>query len=466
MDKSKSTKMDFTNFSKYAKELLETMNNAGLAISVFTSDEVLFEKGIGFRDISKKLPFTSETLFPIASHTKTFTSTAIAMLVEDGLLDWDIPIRSYYPKFKLKDSMASEKATIRDVLSHTTGLPNHQFIVMNSDWSYKKIIDRLPYLESVFDFRSKFFYCNLHYLFASFLIEELTGKSYFSFVSERILKPLGMKNTNFSIETTNKSDNTATGYSFSNDGFKEEPYPELKEIAAGAGSINSCLGDMHKWIQFHLNKGKVNGKQLFSEKTMQELYAILTLNPNDLYKQIIPDKNYVPFSGYALGWSAIFYRGGIIFQNYGAGFGCVLNAGFLPQQDIGFVIFSNTSGSTIPACLNVYIADQALGLKVVNWGIKMKEFEVKMKKLMERNYQEAMKKQKKNSKLSHPLEDYVGIFHHPGYGKLEFSLQNNQLKASYGKGSEHKMDHYHYDTFSMTIDRFKETKFITFRTNA
>lgn len=463
---TKSPEMDFKKLREFATEQLNFMNNVGLAISVLTSKDVLFEEGFGFRDISKKLPFTSETLFPIASHTKSFTSTAIAMLVDDGLIEWDIPIRNYYPKFKLKDQMASERTTIRDVLSHTTGLANHQFTVMSSDWTYKKIIDRLPYLEPLYDFRSKFFYCNLHYLFASFLIEELSGNSYQSFISNRILKPLGMKNTNFSIEEIMKSDNRTKGYDFLNNSFEEQEYFELKDIAAGAGCINSCLKDMQKWIQFHLNKGKVNGKELLSERTMQELYIVQKLNQNDLYMQIIPDKYYVQASGYGLGWTTIFYRSEKILQHYGSGLGAALNAGFLPEKDIGFVFFSNTTGSTTPAYLNVYIADQALGLKPIDWASKIKEMWGKMQKVIEQKNQAMKKLQKKHTKPSHPIDDYLGIYYNPSYGTLEISSIDNQLKASYGEGSLHKMEHYHYDTFEMTIEQFKVTKLITFRTNS
>jgi len=462
---NKNLELNFTDFRDYTNEQLEFMNNAGLAVSVFTSDKVLFEEGFGYRDIAKKLPITSETIFPIASHSKSFTSTAIAILVDDGLLDWDTPVRSYYPKFKLNDRMASEKATIRDILSHTTGLPNHQFMVMNSDWTYKEIVNRLPYLEPIYDFRTKFHYCNLHYILASYLIEELSGKPFFTFVRDRILKPLKMDNTNFSIKEMNKSTNKTKGYNFTNNGFEEQEYLELKNIAAGAGCINSCLDDMHKWIQFHLNKGKVNGKQLISEEKLRELYVVQRLNQNDLYMQIIPDKNYVQASGYGLGWSSIFYRGGKIIQHYGGGLGVACNAGFLPQQDVGYVIFSNTTGSTTPAYLNVLLADQILGLDIVNWGVKIKEMWVKMNQAMKMRREEANKLQSTKTKPSHPLKDYIGVYKHPAYGKLEFSLEENQLKASYGNASKLPVEHYNFDSFKMRIDSFKETKNILFKTN-
>ncbi|MGC9779050.1 MAG: beta-lactamase family protein [Candidatus Heimdallarchaeota archaeon] len=197
--------INFEKFRKYANEQIDLFKNAGIAVSFVSSNEVLFEEGFGYRNVPEKLPFTTKTLFPLGSHTKSFTATAIAMLVDRDLLDWDTPIRNYIPKFRLESPYASEKVTIRDVLSHTTGLPHHQFTFMNTEWNYKEIFKRLPHLKPVFEFRTKHKYSNLNYYFiATKIIEELTGKNYFSFMKDKFLKPLGMKNTNFSVEISLK----------------------------------------------------------------------------------------------------------------------------------------------------------------------------------------------------------------------------------------------------------------------
>ena len=178
---------------------------------------------------------------------------------------------------------------------------------------------------------------------------------------------------------------------------------------------------MHKWIQFHLNKGKVNGKQLISNETLQELYVVQRLNQNDLYMQIIPD-SFLCFKlqGLWFGRSSIFYRGGKIIQHYGRRLGVACNAGFLPQQEVGYVIFSNTTGSTTPAYLNVRLADQVLGLDIVNWGVKIKEMWVKMNQAMKMRREEPSKLQTTKTEPSHPLKDFVGIYKHPTMVALNF----------------------------------------------
>ena len=370
---NKSNEIDFKKFKNYAIEQLKLFNNVGIAISIFSNDKILFEEGIGYKDNLKKLPFTSRTLFPIGSHTKSITATAMAMLIDEGLTDWEKPIREYIPEFKLKDPLASERATIKDVMSHTTGLPHHQFAFMNSEWNYKDIFKRLPYLDPLFDFRAKHKYSNLNYFIVTKIIEELSGKTYFSFVKDRIFSPLGMKNTNFSINETYKLSDYTKGYKESENGFIEEEYIDLQYISAGAGSVNSCLEDMSKWIQFHLNKGKVNGKELISEKTLSNLYIQQKLDFNP-FVAIISEKNYFTNYGFALGWWNLDYRGTKIIQHYGTGPGLLFNGGFLPYNNIGFVIFSNTSGSDIPFYLNLYIADQVLGLEPFDMGARLKKF--------------------------------------------------------------------------------------------
>ncbi len=459
--------LDFELFSEYTSKNLGLFNNAGLVISVVSDKEILYEKGFGFRDIENKLPFTSKTLFPLGSHTKSFTATAIAMLVDNGKLNWDEPIRNYISDFKMKNPYVTERITIRDVLSHTTGLPHHQFTFMNSDWIYKDIFKRLPYLEQSHEFRTIHKYSNLNFFIATKIVEDLSEQDYFSFIKNEIFIPLGMKKTNFSITDSFKSNDFTFGYRISDDGFIKEIYPDLKFIATGAGNLNSCLEDMNKWLQFHLNYGKVNGKELISENVLRELYKTQRID-NNPFALISPNENYVQNYGFALGWWAIDYRGTKIIQHPGTGPGLIFNGGFMPKEKIGYAIFANTSGSDLPFILNFHIADQILGFEPYDWGDKLKEFEDMQTKAMAKKKNSQDDLQKKETKLSHPLEDYVGIYYHPGYGELEFYLEKNSLKAKYGKELNVETNHYHYETVTIKIIHlggFGVTKFVTFRDN-
>jgi len=459
--------IDFGIFKEYIKKQKEFSKNVGIAVSFVTGNEVLFEEGIGYRDLSDKLPFTPETIFPLGSHTKSFTATAIALLIDEGKFGWDEPIRNYIPKFQLKDPFVTEKCTIRDVLSHTTGFPHHQFMYMNSDWKYNQIFDRLQYLDLAFDFRTIHKYSNLNYMIATGIIEEITGRTYFSFLNEKFLKPLGMTRTNFSTQESFKSDNYSLGYRKTEEDFEKETYPDIKYFAGGAGSINSCLKDMSKWIQFHINKGKVKNKQLITEKTLENLYVMQRLDRNP-FSTIIPDKNYVQNYGYALGWWSINYRGMEMRQHIGTGQGIIFNGGFMPGNNLGYVLFSNTSGSDIPFYLNFDFVDQVLGLEQVYWGEKIREFEEKQTKVVEEQKRNFKDPQKRNTSPSHSIENFVGIYHHPGYGNLEFNIENNKLQCKYGEDSNIELNHYHYNTYTInikTLGGFGTTKFVSFRDN-
>ena len=459
--------LDADALRKTIENDLQILKNAGTAYSIVSSDSILFEEGFGFRNLAEKLPFTPKTIFPLGSHTKMFTAHAIAMLVDQGKLVWDTPLKDFIPQFKMMDSFASEKMTLIDLLSHTTGLPHHQVMYMNAEWSYEQVFEKLPYLESFTEFRKQFKYANLNFLIATKIIEDISGENYFKFIERNIFKPLAMKNTNFSVDETFKTDNYSLGYRVTDDGFGEEEYPDIKIQAAGAGSMNSNLEDMNKWIQFLLNKGKIKEKSLISEKTLSKLYIAQRLD-NNPFAMIIPDKNYIQSYGFALGCWTINYRGTTIIQHYGTGPGITFNGGFMPELDIGFVLFSNTSGSDMPFIVNFHAADQILGLDVVDWGGKIKEFSEKMAQMQAEKSTQMKDPQKQKTKPSRPLKEFVGIFTHPGYGDLEFFIEDSELKVNYGKGSDVEVTHYHFDTFTLnikTLGGFGTKKLVTFRDN-
>lgn len=465
--------MNFDDFSSYLEEQRKIWNCEALGVSIVSKDDVLFKSGFGLRDMDQNLPFNTKTVFPIASHSKSFTATAMAMLVNDGIIDWDTPIRKYYPKFKLFDSYASEKATIRDLLAHTFGLAQHQFSFYNSEYTYRDVVNRIPHFEPILDFRVKHSYCNQNFVLASLLVEELndSGKDYFSFVQSRILDPLEMKETIFSTDEMYKLENHCKGYSYetAEKKFKEVNYPDIQYKAAGAGCINSTLEDMNKWIQFHLNKGNVKGDQLIDEKILRDLYQIQRLDDpqKNTYEMLIPGKNYVSIDGYALGWSVIDYRCSRIIRHFGTGYGIFCNTGFMPNEEIGFVLFSNTTENYLPLALDLYISDKYRGLDPVDWSTKILQFVDMQEKNGKAKKIEAEKAEQERTiiKPSYPLDEYVGKYYHPGYGTLEFFMDNKGLKVNYGKNSQVSIKHYDKDTYRITIDKFMMTKNVTFITN-
>ena len=230
--------VNFKQWDIHLKDTLELWKAPGLAAVVLKDNKVVYSRGFGYRDIENKSEMTKDTIHPIGSCTKSFTSTAIAMLVDEGKLEWNSPVQEFIPRFRLKDPIASSHVTIVDMLSHRTGLPRHDLVWINDEFTYEQILDKLPHLDPSADIRMKFQYCNLMYLAASVIIEELSGMSYNDFITRRIFKPLGMKNSNFSITEMQKTPNYAKPYKID---YKKEEFHitqcdfVVNDAATGAG---------------------------------------------------------------------------------------------------------------------------------------------------------------------------------------------------------------------------------------
>src|SRR5579884_3599427 len=186
-------------FEEFVGTIMQDWKVPGLAISIIKDGEIIFSNGFGKRDVDGGLEVTPQTLFPIASCSKAFTTTAMAMLADEGKLDWDTPVKHYLPTFKLYDSFVSEHMTPRDLVTHRSGLPRHDLMWYHSTRSRQELFDRLQYLEPSKDFRSLWQYQNLMYMTAGYLAGEVAGQSWEDLVQKRLFDPLGMTSSNFSV---------------------------------------------------------------------------------------------------------------------------------------------------------------------------------------------------------------------------------------------------------------------------
>src|SRR5437016_9054110 len=198
-DKSAEVAQKLAGFDAFMEKTLKDWNGPGIGVGIVVGDKLVFAKGYGYRDYGKKLAFTSGTVCPIASNTKLFTAVAAGMLVEDGKLTWDKPVRESVPTIRFYNEQLNNTVTLRDMLSHRTGITRHDTIWYKSDFTRKELFDRLKYLEPQEPVRQSFLYNNLMYCDAGYAIELQSGKRWEQFVRERILDPLGMKSTCYSI---------------------------------------------------------------------------------------------------------------------------------------------------------------------------------------------------------------------------------------------------------------------------
>src|SRR5688572_13794072 len=245
----------------FALRLLKEWNAPGVTIAVVEKNKVIYTGGFGYRDYEKKLPVTENTLFAIGSCTKAFTSSMLGMLEKEGKLTLDKPVRDYLPELVFKNDYTNKHATLRDMMSHRTGLPRHDYSWYGSTASRNELLERVRYQEPSFELREKYQYNNFMFMAQGIVIEKITGKSWEENMRERIFKPLGMNNTNVSVIDMEKAADRSLAYSSAGNKIKAIPYRNIDAIGP-AGSINSSAKDMANWLITWINDGKFNGKEI------------------------------------------------------------------------------------------------------------------------------------------------------------------------------------------------------------
>lgn len=422
-------------------KMLKEWNVPGVAIAVIHHDSVVFIDGFGYRDVEHKLPVTANTLFAIGSATKAFTTLLLGTLVDEGKLDWDKPVVSYLPAFKLKDSYATEHMTTRDLVTHVSGLPRHDAMWYNSSLTRREIFDRLQYLEPTAELRTKWQYQNLMFLSAGVLAEQITGKSWETLVGERIFMPLGMSASNVSVTDLAKAPDAALAYGSESDTTsKLLPYRNIDQIGP-AGAVNSNAVDMAKWVRFQLGNGTFDGKQVISAGTLKELHRPQVVMPvGHSAKELL-------FNLYAMGWMVEAYRGHQLVHHGGNIDGFTSLVTFMPDDDAGVVILTNMNTTELPTALMLSAYDRLLGFEKSDWNgrlLGMRDQTMALMKLGDSTADNADRVP--GTHPSHPLKDYVGEFEHPAYGVMAITMEKGGLKATYN-GISSRLEHYHYDVF-------------------
>src|SRR5262249_7262090 len=245
-------------FDDYMARVLKDWNGPGIGVGIVVGDKLVFAKGYGYRDYERKLPFTPGTVCPIASNTKLFTAVAAGMLVNEGKLTGDRPVRESVPSIKFYNEQLDNAITLRDMLSHRTGITRHDTIWYKSDFSRKELFDRLKYLEPQEPIRQSFLYNNLIFAGVGYMIELQSGKSWEQFVRDRILQPLDMKSTGYTIAEMVKQPEHGVGYTERRDSFElyHIPYYEDTDGVAPCGAIVSNIQDLSHWLIALMNEGK------------------------------------------------------------------------------------------------------------------------------------------------------------------------------------------------------------------
>jgi CubicO group peptidase (beta-lactamase class C family) len=442
----------------FADSVRKAWKVPGLALAIVMNNEVIMSEGFGQRNVKEQLPVTSNTLFAIGSSSKAFTAMCVGILSDEGKVDWDKPLRNYLPTFKLQDDFASARLSPRDLVTHRSGLPRHDMLWYGASFTRKEMFDRLQFLEPSKDFRTDFQYQNLMFLTAGYLVEQVSGSSWEGFVRSRIFQPLGMTDSNFSVLESQKAADFALPYQEKKEVVEQIPFRDITTIGP-AGSINSNLTDMTKWVLLNLNKGKAGATQVLSEAGLTQMHTP--------YMAIAQPLKYTELShgAYGLGWFIQNYRGHNRVSHGGNIDGFSALVSLFPQDNFGTVLLTNLNGNPLPGIVNNYVSDVLLNLEPVDWNARVKADVDKAKEESKKKESDEQAARKPNTKASHALADYAGEFEHAGYGVIKISSDGKVLKGGFNAFTL-ALEHWHYDVFRATLLEDEEEKMlVSFLTN-
>ncbi len=402
---------------QFVQSSMKEIGVPGLALAIVENNKVVLVEGFGWRDIEARLPVTSQTCFILGSTTKAFTTLAMAMLVEEGKISWDEPVRNYLPEFALKDEWATLRCTPRDLVTHRTGLPRHDLVWSGATLGPEEIVKVLRFLEPSRDFRTTYQYNNLMYIVAGVLIGRVAGLPWEDFLKQRIFTPLGMKNSGCTLQEYLASPEYSQAYNRRGEEYQALVFPSPeKKIMFGpraSGSVFSTAKDMARWLLFHLNEGEIEGQRLISAARLRELHTpqiIRPVNPAE-----IPD---IDHPSYALGWMIDSYRGHYRVHHGGSTMGFSSYVVLFPREKFGAALLTNLN-SNLPLLVANYISDLALGLPPIDWR----------KRLSSGPKPSSPPKPFASSEFKpiSPLADYTGEFSHPAYGQIKVNLEGDKL---------------------------------------
>ena len=442
---------------RLAADVMADWKVPGAAVAVVQDGKVALAQAYGQRDVEANLPVTPTTQFLIGSITKSFTATGVALLHNEGRLDWTKPVRDYIPEFRLNDPVATERVTVRDLLCHQSGLPRHDWVHLPGDRSAAELLGVMRYLELSRDIRAAYQYNNLCYNVAGLLIERLSGQSYEAFMRERLTDRLGMK-VSFSLDDLEASADAARPYMMHEDTRLPALRLPIRVIAAGA--INTSVADIAGWMRLHLGKGEFDGERLLPAALIGELHAPRIYNASP---------SFVGFGEehYGLGFRSSSYRGDrLVFHGGGwIGWGTLMT--LVPDFGIGVAVFTNRSPSQVPPTLTWYIVDRLRGRDPVDWRERFRKQREDSIAQFQVDKDAREKTRHKDTHPAHELADYAGDYEHPAYGVMSITEQGGALHWSW-RGMFATMAHRHYETFELpeVPDRLLPDKLaITFLTN-
>lgn len=455
------TPSDISEFENWIESSRKEWQIPGVAVGIVKDGKVVYANGFGEKKLGSGEKPDANTIFSIASVSKNITAAALAILVDEGKIGWDDRIIDHIPWFRFKDSWVTGEATIRDALVHRIGLGRIlgnrlQFMTKSPR---DTILYRMRFMDFEKPFRSSFVYNNVMYSLAGQVIEYADGRTWDQFLKERLFDPLEMRSTTTSITQLKETDNLA--YPHQEIDGKVVPIQRRNWDNAGpAGGVNSTINDLNKWMLMQLGKaGEYNGKRLISSRQMNEIHKSHTTRPTGdaLGAQ----------AGYGLGWMVTDYKGKRVLTHGGATDGFNTTMYLIPELNLGITAVGNTF-NRLGDAIAYQVLDFYLGDRSTDWSERFLNSHREAYKRASAAREKIHDSRIKQTRPSLALDKYIGVYHSPGYGKVEARKQGNNLVLRFWDDDdlEATLEHWHYDTFrAVWKNRAQREEFMQFHLN-
>ncbi len=460
------------DLDSYVANAMKTFGVPGMGVAIVKDGKVVVSKGYGVRKLGESTPVDEFTMFAIGSNTKAFTTAALATLIDAGRLSWDDRVYERLPGFVMYDPYVSHEMTIRDLLTHRSGMGLGEGDLLfwpHTTYTRDQIIYKLRFMKPHSSFRSRYAYDNLLYMTAGQIIPAVTGTSWDNYIRQHIFEPLGMKHSAVTNKDFKPGDDYAWPHSRVDGKLQVVPLEDLDNVGP-AGAINSCAADMARWVQVQLNRGKLpdRNERLFSEQRSREMWSPQTIVPmTDPPAAFAGLKT--NFADYALGWGLREYHGHKLVGHTGGVSGFVSRVMLAPDDHLGVVVLTNAEEDGAFDAILYHILDHYMQLPATDWIGAFKAAREHEQKDAAETMRKAEGARAADSKPSLPLDKYAGTYNDAWYGPITIRLENGGLVISFDRtpGMVGDLQHWQYDTFKAHWrQRTIEDAFITFSLNA
>jgi CubicO group peptidase (beta-lactamase class C family) len=407
----------------FVSKAMSDWHTMGVAVAIVSKDSILLQKGYGYSNYARRLPVTPNTLFPIASCSKTFVAGLLGMAAAEGRIQLNKPVHNYLPAFNLSDKEVTKRATVEDLLSHRTGLPGHDWAwTFNTNFPESVYLNRIRHLEPSAALGTKYQYNNFMFFVLSVLVEKVYHKNWNEVVREKLFVPLEMKHSYGSYATSDRQEPRALTYEYK-DSFRLDETRQMDDLL-GAGSINTTAGDLAHWLQLWISGGTYKKKYVLPSTFIQQAtssHIVVEAAPPEIY----PDEQ---FMNMGLSWFLSSYRGHYKAHHTGNVAGYSSSLTFFPYDSLGIVVLTNQNNSPLIRLLPDVIADLFFhyDLRDKNSALLTKQQAYAKQKVPDVINIDTVEIQK-----SFTPAVYCGHFYNPGYGPVRIEPYKKVLLLTY-----------------------------------